>query len=356
MLLSHATLLVFPKENNLVLTGIRFLGTVGVDLFFVLSGFLIGSIILKQLKLGKTRFKDFMYFWIRRWFRTLPNYFLVLILNVILFYLFSGEIIEGLKLYFLFLQNFWTPQPDFYTESWSLSIEEYAYIIGPLLMFLSILIAKKASKTKLFLISSLLVIIISVLLRYQFHLSHSIDSVETWSKSLRKIVIYRMDSIYYGFIFVYIMNIKEAVFRQFNKVFFWTGILLFLGVHLLIFSTNMTPVNSRLFFNVIYLPLLSLNLLLFFPYAITITTNKQVEKLVTELSVLSYAMYLLNYSVVLLSIKYFMGFCSDSILIRIMALLIYCLLTVYLSKGLYRYFEKPMTNLRDKSFFKAKFS
>lgn len=106
VLFSHSTILLFPDKDTTLLTIIRFFGTIGVDLFFVLSGFLIGGIILKQLVLGKTALKSFVYFWIRRWFRTLPNYFLILLLNILLVFVFYGEIVEGTGYYFVFYKTF----------------------------------------------------------------------------------------------------------------------------------------------------------------------------------------------------------------------------------------------------------
>ena|SRR4030067_605713 len=49
----------------------------GVVMFFVLSGFLIGGILLKVINQTEFNKKDLFNFWIRRWFRTLPNYYLV---------------------------------------------------------------------------------------------------------------------------------------------------------------------------------------------------------------------------------------------------------------------------------------
>lgn len=334
------------------LTVIRFFGTIGVDLFFVLSGFLIGGIILRQIESGKTAFKDFLFFWIRRWFRTLPNYFLVLFLNIFLLYVFTGEILNGVGFYFLFLQNFASPQPDFFTESWSLSIEEFAYIVGPLMLFFVLNFFKSASKQTLFMWVTGLIILVSAVLRYQFHLNNLIDSSELWSKSLRKVVIYRMDAIYYGFAFVFLMKHYATFFSRKKWLFAFFGGLLFFGMHVLIFLGRLTPENASLFFNVYYLPLLAASLLLFFPLILEINAEGYVKILITKLSIISYALYLLNYSVILLSIQHISGICEASNVIKIITLLAYWVLSVYLSHLLYTYFEKPMTNLRDKPFFK----
>jgi len=55
----------------------------GVDLFFVLSGFLIGSIIIKSFEKHGINRNSIIIFWKRRWFRTLPNYYLIVFLCLV---------------------------------------------------------------------------------------------------------------------------------------------------------------------------------------------------------------------------------------------------------------------------------
>lgn len=56
----------------------------GVTIFFVLSGFLIGRILLRTVLHEQFDGRMLLTFWMRRWFRTLPNYYLVLILLIVL--------------------------------------------------------------------------------------------------------------------------------------------------------------------------------------------------------------------------------------------------------------------------------
>ncbi len=114
----------------------------GVDLFFVLSGFLIFSILLRG---GPGTFKSF---YPRRAARVLPLYALLLIILVVgLRVQHSGlihlprlfEEVDQLWLYFCMLQNFDQLLPkggfNWLVASWSLAIEEQFYLIAPILIY-----------------------------------------------------------------------------------------------------------------------------------------------------------------------------------------------------------------------------
>ena len=61
-------------------------GVLGVELFFVLSGFLIGGILYQTLRnQDPIHFRDIWLFWKRRWMRTLPNYYLFLAVAIAMF-------------------------------------------------------------------------------------------------------------------------------------------------------------------------------------------------------------------------------------------------------------------------------
>lgn len=357
VLFSHSTLLLllYPKSTNIVLSTIRFFGAIGVDIFFILSGFLIGGIILKQLNQQKTEFKDFVCFWIRRWFKTLPNYFLVLSLNILVFYFFNQEIIDGISKFFFFLHNFNNPMPEFFTESWSLSIEEFAYILVPVLLYALISLLNNIPKNRIFLLVTVVVIILVFFMRLLFHFNQEIDTYIAWSHQIRKVVVYRIDSVYYGFLGAYVLNVFPNVWERYKSKAFFLGAFIFIGMHGVIFLLNLEAQIAPLFFTVFYLPFLSISLLLLLPVFSSWKERGLLKKHVTFISMISYALYLLNYSLVLLPMQQLLNVQAFSIVEKLTTLLVYWGGSFFFAYILYQYFEKPIMNIRDSSFIRKRF-
>jgi len=109
------------------------LGGVGVDLFFVLSGWLLGGALIRESnREGAINIKRF---WMRRWMRTLPAYYAVLIFSVAQRLITKDNVLFPTE-YFIFTQNYHFPL-EFFSISWSLAVEEQFYlIIAPLIAFL----------------------------------------------------------------------------------------------------------------------------------------------------------------------------------------------------------------------------
>jgi peptidoglycan/LPS O-acetylase OafA/YrhL len=108
-------------------------GWMGVDLFFVLSGFLIGSQVLKPLADGgRFSFRDF---YTRRAFRILPAFFAVLALYL----LWPGfREAPGMEPWWKFAGFFMNLSIDYtnraaFSHAWSLCVEEHFYLLFPLL-------------------------------------------------------------------------------------------------------------------------------------------------------------------------------------------------------------------------------
>jgi peptidoglycan/LPS O-acetylase OafA/YrhL len=121
----------------------------GADLFFVLSGFLIGGILIDK-RFASNYFKVF---YIRRFFRILPLYFVWLILFILVANVIQlplGEPAKNLLFfqesipiwsYFTFTQNFMMSMnkafgPNWLGITWSLAVEEQFYLVLPLLLYI----------------------------------------------------------------------------------------------------------------------------------------------------------------------------------------------------------------------------
>jgi peptidoglycan/LPS O-acetylase OafA/YrhL len=113
------------------------LGWAGVELFFVISGFLITRILLNTRD-NRNYFSNFYY---RRTLRIFPIYYLVITIYTALKLFSSGDSLRNLPFYYLYLQTIPQLQSHFREmpmlgHTWSLAIEEQFYLIWPMAVFL----------------------------------------------------------------------------------------------------------------------------------------------------------------------------------------------------------------------------
>ena len=104
-------------------------GHYGVDLFFVISGFLIGSILLREL--DRSDGIDFKRFYWRRAMRLMPVYVVAGLLG--LFFL-QGKNFENAWANLLYVNNFLPVDEQYMGWCWSLAIEEQFYLVVPVLL------------------------------------------------------------------------------------------------------------------------------------------------------------------------------------------------------------------------------
>lgn len=110
------------------------LGGRGVDLFFALSGWLLGHQLFSELKRSGTI--DVKRFWMRRWLRTLPAYYAVLALTYTWQILLRNN--WHLDYSFVWFGQTYVSDIPYFGVSWSLCVEEHFYLfIAPLLLLLS---------------------------------------------------------------------------------------------------------------------------------------------------------------------------------------------------------------------------
>lgn len=155
-----AILLVFASHSDLLSVG-----WVGVQLFFVLSGFLITGILLDMKDSLPSR-EYFTKFYGRRFLRIFPLYYFYLaLMAIVAFWLMYADFRpKYMQIYFeqvwyavLYVYDFfyrapWFQPSLFLDHFWSLSVEEQFYIIWPLLL----LVVPQQNLKKLFILFILL--------------------------------------------------------------------------------------------------------------------------------------------------------------------------------------------------------
>lgn len=152
-------------------------GGVAVDIFFALSGFLLGSGLYEEyLKSGSVKFWSFF---VKRWFRIAPPYVSVILATMILDYPSGGRTIC--------LQNGWSNLlfinnmvPNFCMgQGWSIAVEFQLYMVTPLLFAAAWLFSKKGDKGSFavtVLVLSSLVWLLCCLIRLGYASQNFIDS------------------------------------------------------------------------------------------------------------------------------------------------------------------------------------
>ena len=179
-------------------------GWTGVDLFFVLSGFLVSGLLFTEFKAqGKVRLGRFL---LRRAWRIYPPFWVMIFFSVLLydFHFWDRFYLHGFLGEMTFLQNYigglWGP-------TWSLAVEEHFYLLLTLIFFL-LLNLNKNSQT-LFRTTPwifLCVAVICLAARYVYANKHGISgAIDLIHKSH-----FRVDSLMFGVLLSYWWHMKAT--------------------------------------------------------------------------------------------------------------------------------------------------
>ncbi|MGL5234099.1 MAG: acyltransferase family protein [Empedobacter falsenii] len=315
----------------------------GVLLFFVLSGFLIGGIFIRTYEKNNLS-KSIFQFWIRRWMRTLPAYFFVLLIVCILHYFTYHELIFLKSVqHFLFVQNFTQATPYIFPEAWSLSIEECFYLLLPVFTLLAFNFSK--NKKKAFFIVLLSFLIICPFFRYLKFLSLPINNnLGEWDETFRSVTILRLDSIMFGVLAAFLKNYYSAKFFHSKKIKFIIGVILILSFRIYDYIGDFSSLYQCVFsfsFN-------SFAVFLMLPFISSMNAprNKKVVKFVTFTSLISYSLYLVNYTPLQVLFLNRIGF-DKPFYLKYIA---YWLLSFMTATLIYKFVELPFMKIRDKYF------
>lgn len=314
----------------------------GVAFFFVLSGFLIGGILIRQMAKEPFTFSKAKNFVIRRWFRTLPNYFIVLIFLVVFSYFFDEKKFKGVELsYLFFFQNMNQGTRGFFGESWSLAVEEYFYLFLAIAVFLfSIAFRKKLAFT----FKSVIIITILMVLVLRIYLYANSSVI---AKDIPFFTFCRFDAIMTGVLGAWIYFSRNKISKM-NSIF-----LFVLGFGFLILL-KLTAFMSD-YLAIVYYPFFrSIAVLIMFPFFLSWNyKNTWMERFLVFTGKISYSLYLINLSVVIYIVIRFIingNWNSTNFISPLWPILIplYWILSFLLANFMYHKIEVPFLHLRDK--------
>ena len=323
---------------------LRYLGDVGVDLFFVLSGFLITILLLKEKEIYS--FISFKKFYLRRILKIWPLYYFIIILslfilpNFSLFYINgayfdydSKELIKVIVMFILMLPNLLyliIPIP-FAAQAWSIGTEEQFYIIWPI-------IVNQFNKYKTIFLSC---IIIYWIFYGCLHLSflNNLPYIELLKNYYR---LLKFDLLSVGAFGAVLFYEKD------KRLYFFYNSFVFIASIIAIVLLYIYMPNLYEFFRLFYA-------ILFIIIILNLVGNKKLEnifenQLLNYLGKISYGIYMYHQIIIVFFInillKYFNKFEQlNNILIYSSSII----LTVIVSHLSYAFFEKPI--LRYKSRF-----
>lgn len=226
VILHHIVIIQKPAHSNIFLTVIRSFfspfvrgGWIGVDLFFVLSGFLVSGLLFKEYK--KIQRVNAFRFLVRRGFKIYPSFIFFICAAFLLeraFYSLNNIPFIPTSYYLkdlFFLYNYFGGR---FIHTWSLDVEEHFYFL--LAAFFSLFITKTRLNFKLFLTTYLVLTAVCIAGRI------AADGYQAFIYTHT-----RLDALFCGVLISYIYHCEPSRFNFIKKnkgYFILTAILLIL--------------------------------------------------------------------------------------------------------------------------------
>lgn len=314
-----------------------------VSIFFVLTGFLISLNLLKIFDTNKIKYANVKIFWFKRIIRTYPLYFFMLIFMGGMHFLTTKTIPENYVYYFGYFQNINWVHPSFYGELWSLAIQEWFYFLFPLALYGLNYINVKNKKYLIIGVTLACIILVTIFRISKINIYNYTD-ISYWDLNLRKQVATRFDSMLYGSIMAYILLNWTNFFKKNANKFLYIGLFLLI-LNKFLFLENWWYTN---YLNLSIAPIGAALLLPFF-YSIKFNL-KIVNKIIFQISAISYAMYLVHMTPVMFTILPYVIKVSKEIFpflhiyIDVYSYTVYWLLTILLSTAMHHFLAKPISN------------
>jgi peptidoglycan/LPS O-acetylase OafA/YrhL len=154
------------------------LGYLGVDFFFVTSGFLITGLLIEEFEKGRVNLKRF---YARRFFKIYPHYILIVLVGFLLLALNGFQVKVPQVLSYVFMYHNYVQPVAVLGHLWSIAIEEHFYLVFPVALYAITWVYKTAHQRKVCLIVLLLAfMVLANYLRYSLFLGRDDSNPSLW--------------------------------------------------------------------------------------------------------------------------------------------------------------------------------
>lgn len=304
-------------------------GFVGVDIFFVISGYLITSILLTDIDTDNFSLISFYERRIRRILPALSFYFLLS--SLLVFVYFPPHAVKDFS-QSLVAANFFVANIFFYIETdyfnnlselapllhtWSLSVEEQFYVFFPLILWALTYLSRNASITILFLLTAGSLAWSEILLQTDANLAFYGPASRFWEISS-------------GGVLAYLLHYRDRTLnRRFESVLGFIG-LFFITISIFTYSSQTRfPGLGAL------LPVVGTLLLIAFSNSDNFVGRMLANRALTSVGLISYSLYLSHN--IIFAISRNIGYDLDHIFMKLLAIIASVILALFT----FRYVEQP---------------
>jgi peptidoglycan/LPS O-acetylase OafA/YrhL len=192
------------------------IGWVGVDLFFALSGYLIGNQVFAALR-SSDGFSASQ-FYARRALRTLPAFYVVLAMNALWPAFRAGRELPPLWEFLTFTQNINLTPGTAFSHAWSLCVEEQFYLLLPLA---AVVISLQRRSLRLGWTALAAVVVAGMLVRSQLW-AHLVEGNPQATLNYYKYIYYsslcRLDELVAGVALAMLRNYHGAIWQRITSI------------------------------------------------------------------------------------------------------------------------------------------
>jgi peptidoglycan/LPS O-acetylase OafA/YrhL len=217
-------------------------GWVGVDLFFVLSGFLISGLLFVEYK--KTGGIDWRRFFIRRGFKIYPAFYAMILITPLWAIATHRQIRWGPLLPEVFFYQSYQPH-RVWMHTWSLAVEEHFYILLPAMLLIMLYRQKKKYASNPFrMIPAICAGVALLCLIERSYLAYTSPHVGEWWLNIAFPTHLRIDSLFFGVFLGYLYHFHAERLKRF-RVEWWSSSLLLACSSLLLSTCLVFGLDSQ---------------------------------------------------------------------------------------------------------------